>query len=231
MFCKSNTELEIETCKLIDANPVIMSEPRNLNHVFFVCGSVGSLMVMLAAWTRQLLWWSWSSRMTSMLLGWLWFLKVFGVAFLVVVSVGIAIVIWEQILMRNGSSTHGGTSEPSLNPAPGPSPPLDPPTDRSVLPLVLVMVGLGLFAVLLSPSASPHSQFHHCTTITTPPKKGSRREPAGLIASRKNGLQFSLGMIALAVVVGLIVCNHAHYRATWKARRRPSSPPDVTKKL
>jgi hypothetical protein len=148
-------------------------------------------------------------------------LKVFGVALLVIVGLGSAIAIWEQVISKTqlwNKISNKFLNHPKADTNPGETPSLqDQPPDeqRSILPILLVIAGLGLFAILDTSSL-----------LSSNPQTSSndpRPDPTHIKSSSPNTsvIQFSSAVLTLGVVIGFIVFNKDEYRA-WKARRRLS---------
>ncbi|EFP74404.1 uncharacterized protein PGTG_00360 [Puccinia graminis f. sp. tritici CRL 75-36-700-3] len=181
---------------------------------FFWC-SLASLA--LVAWTSQS---NFFNSILSIILEFLSIFKIFGIALLAIISLGIVIVLWEQVISKTQlwnkiSSTYLKTSNNHAQTSSSQDGPQD--EQRSILPIVIVIVGLGIFAILdtsfLLPSGQQNSSSKHSQHSQPPRNKKSNQN--------KTVIQFFSAILTLAVVVGFIVFNKDEYRA-WKARRRLS---------
>ncbi|WAQ80979.1 hypothetical protein PtA15_1A317 [Puccinia triticina] len=181
---------------------------------FFWC-SLASLAVV--GWTSHSIF---LSSILATFLELLSILKIFGIALLAVITLGLAIVLWEQVLSKTHLWHKLSTRFSPRNPDtadihPGPHEQASSPDEqRSILPVVILIIGLGTLALLdtsfLFPARTPPSTHSSDHQASKPP-----------VNHNKSVIQFFSAVLTLALVVGFIVFNKDEYRA-WKARRRLS---------
>ncbi|KAH9466994.1 hypothetical protein MJO29_000812 [Puccinia striiformis f. sp. tritici] len=189
---------------------------------FFWC-SIASLA--LVAITSQS---NFFASILSIIIEFLLILKIFGIALLVIISLGIAIVLWEQVISQSQlwlRFSNKFLNQPHHSKNPGQrSPSLNEYTkdeQRSILPIVSVIGGLGLFVILDTSFLLPTTNTHQYSSSTSTPNHQPYPERKKYASQNTRVIQFSSAILTLALVVGFIVFNKDEYGA-WKARRKLS---------
>ncbi|KAI7962321.1 hypothetical protein MJO28_000415 [Puccinia striiformis f. sp. tritici] len=189
---------------------------------FFWC-SIASLA--LVAITSQS---NFFASILSIIIKFLLILKIFGIALLVIISLGIAIVLWEQVISQSQlwlRFSNKFLNQPHHSKNPGQrSPSLNEYTkdeQQSILPIVSVIGGLGLFVILDTSFLLPTTNTHQYSSSTSTPNHQPYPERKKYASQNTRVIQFSSAILTLALVVGFIVFNKDEYGA-WKARRKLS---------